>query len=291
MDRRGFLKLGSAVGGTAMLGHLWAPQRLLAVGTAKGAADQVSLGSTGIKVSRLAQGTGTNGWGGSSDQTRSLGLQGVADLLLAGHHHGLGFWDLADQYGSHAHAKAGLKLVARDQVVILTKTHASTEAEMRKDLDRFRREIGTDMIDIVLLHCMTDADWPKKKAGAMAVLAAAKQQGMIRAHGVSCHSLPALKTAAATAWVEVDLARFNAVGASMDAPPAVVLPVLEQMKAAGKGVIGMKILGAGALRDRVDDALSVALATSALDCFTIGAASRQELDDLVARIGKAGLRA
>ena len=99
----------------------------------------------------------------------------------------------------------------------MTKTHASTEKEMWADLDRFRKEIGTELLDIVLLHCMMSADWPKEKAGAMAVLSEAKAKGIIRAHGVSCHDFGALKAAAASDWVEVDLARLNPAGAIMDA--------------------------------------------------------------------------
>ena len=124
----------------------------------------------------------------------------------------------------------------------------------------------------------------------MAVLAEAKQKGMIRAHGVSCHDLGALKTAAATDWVDVDLARLNPAGAVMDAPVDQVLPVLSEMKRKGKGIIGMKILGAGRLRDRVDDALQYALASPVLDCFTIGAETRAQLEDLVARIPRASVR-
>jgi predicted aldo/keto reductase-like oxidoreductase len=215
----------------------------------------------------------------------------VADLLRTGVDNGIGFWDLADQYGSHPHARQALRAVDRDRVVIMTKTHASSEAEMRRDLDRFRREIGTDRLDIVLLHCMMDDDWPKKKAGAMAVLSEAKEKGLVRAHGVSCHTFGALKTAAATDWVDVDLARYNAVGAVMDAAPPQVLAVLREMKAKGKGVIGMKILGAGQLKDRVDEALQVALGTEELDCFTIGAESQSELLDLVRKIPAASVRA
>ena len=156
----------------------------------------------------------------------------------------------------------------------MTKTHASTEKEMWADLDRFRKEIGTDMLDIVLLHCMMSADWPKEKAGAMAVLSEAKAKGIIRAHGVSCHDFGALKAAAASDWVEVDLARLNPAGVIMDATVEEVLPVLADMKRKGKGIIGMKILGAGRLRDRIDDALQYALASPVLDCFTIGAENR-----------------
>jgi aryl-alcohol dehydrogenase-like predicted oxidoreductase len=277
MKRRDFLRRGTVTGGALLAADRF-PHALYAGTTRKHAQDVVTLGQTGIKLSRLAQGTGTNGVDKSSNQIRGLGFQGVADLLRAGVDNGVTFWDLADQYGSHPHAKEALKTVARDKVVILSKTHASTEAEMRADLDRFRREIGTDRIDIVLLHCMMDDDWPRKKA-------------IIRAHGVSCHTLGALKTAAATDWVEVDLARLNPVGEAMDADPTTVISVLQEMKKKGKGVIGMKILGAGKLRHRVDEALQYALAQSVLDCFTIGAESRRELEDLLGRIPPASVRA
>jgi aryl-alcohol dehydrogenase-like predicted oxidoreductase len=290
MKRRSFLRTGS-LAGAALLGARAFPRRLYAAAKEKTAQDVVTLGRTGIRVTRLFQGTGTNGVGRASNQTRALGYDGLVELLRAGVDRGVTAWDLADQYGTHPHAKGALKTVARDKVVIMTKTHASTEKEMRADLDRFRQEIGTDRIDIVLLHCMMSADWPKEKAGAMAVLAEAKEKGIIRAHGVSCHDLGALKSAAASDWVDVDLARLNPAGALMDAPVSEVLPVLAEMKRKGKGVIGMKILGAGRLRHRVDDALQYALASPVLDCFTIGAESQRELGDLIARIPKASVRA
>jgi len=251
----------------------------------------VTLGPSGLRVTRLAQGTGTSGVGKQSNQTRGLGERGLADLLLAGIDNGVHFWDLADQYGTHPHARLALQSIKRDQVTILTKTHATSEAEMRADLDRFRRELGTDYLDIVLLHNMQSPTWPQEKAGAMAVLSEAKQNGIIRTHGVSCHTLGALKTASQTDWVEVDLARLNPVGASMDADPETVISVLRTMKQKGKGVIGMKILGAGALRSRVDEALQFALAQDVLDCFTIGAENVGEFRNLLTRIPAASVRA
>jgi len=233
-------------------------------------------------------GTGTNGVGGSSNQTRRLGLEGLANLLRAGYEQGVTFWDSADQYGTHRYLREALKGVPREKVTILTKTHASTAQEMRADLDRFRRELGTDYIDIVLLHCMMDDNWPQRKAGAMEVLAEAKQKGIVRTHGVSCHTLGALRTAARTPWVEVDLVRINPAGVAMDADPQTVLSVIRQMKQAGKGIIGMKILGAGRLRDRVDEALRFVLAQDVVDCFTIGFESQQELNDLIGRIRRLG---
>jgi aryl-alcohol dehydrogenase-like predicted oxidoreductase len=183
-----------------------------------------------------------------------------------------------------------LKGVRREKVVILTKSWADSEAQMRADLDRYRKELGTEYLDIVLMHCMMDGRWPEKKKGAMAALSEAKQRGVIRAHGVSCHTLDALKAAAASDWVEVDLARLNPAGRHMDAEPAVVLPILKQMKAQGKGIIGMKILGQGDLRGQADTALQYALAQDVLDCFTIGAESREELEDLLKRIPAASVR-
>ena len=289
MRRRDFVRHGAVVGGAAMFGLGRFPHHLFAGATEKRAQDRVTLGRTAIQVSRLAQGTGTHGVNKSSNQTR-LGLQGLADLFRTGVDQGLNFWDLADQYGSHPYAKEALKTVSRDKVVILSKTHASTEREMREDLDRFRSEIGTDMIDIVLLHCMMDADWPQKKAGAMAVLSEAKDEGKIRAHGVSCHTFGALQTAAATDWVDVDRARLNPAGLIMDAPVDQVVPVLQAMKQKGKGIIGMKILAEGRLRARVDEALQYALASPVLDALTMGAESRGELEDLLTKIPHASVR-
>jgi aryl-alcohol dehydrogenase-like predicted oxidoreductase len=291
MRRRDFLKHGVMAGGIAVAGLEGMPRNLLADEKKKYAQDIVTLGNTGIKVSRLAQGTGTRGFSKSSNQTRKLGIKGLAELLRTGVDDGLTFWDCADSYGSHPHVREALAGVKREKVVIMTKSWADTEVQMKSDIDRFRKELNTDYIDILLLHCMMDADWPKKKEGAMAALTEAKAKGIVRTHGVSCHTLGALQTAAATDWVEVDLARLNPAGAYMDADPATVIAVLKRMKARGKGIIGMKILGQGEMRNRVDEALQYALAQPVIDCFTIGAENVAELQDLIKRIPEASVRA
>ena len=153
------------------------------------------LGNTGIDVSRLCFGTGTSGWAGASNQTR-LGMDAFVELLLYGYGKGILFWDLADQYGSHANAAKALKQVDRGSVVLTTKTTASSKSEAEADIDRFLRELGTDYLDIVLMHCLTSADWSKSKRGIMEALTAAKAAGKIRAHGVSCHDLGAFEVAA-----------------------------------------------------------------------------------------------
>jgi aryl-alcohol dehydrogenase-like predicted oxidoreductase len=250
------------------------------------ASDTVTLGSTGIKTSRLAMGTGTVGSGHHSHQT-ALGVKGLSDLLLNGYDHGLRFFDAADSYGSHAHVAEALKHVPRDKVTVLTKSFSRDAAAMRSDLDRFRRELGTDYLDVCLMHCVTEADWTERYKGAMDVLSEAKEKGIIRAHGCSCHSIEALRAAAKSPWVEIDLARINPVGAFMDADPPTVVAVLKEMKAAGKAVVGMKILGQGALRNRQDEGIKFALSLGLLDAFTIGAESKGEQEDLIRRIAAA----
>ena len=161
---------------------------------------------------------------------------------------------------------------------------------MKADIDRFRRELGTDYIDILLLHCMMDADWPERKKGAMEYISELQEKGIVKTKGVSCHTLGALKTAAKTPWVEVDLARINPAGVAMDADVNTVVKVLREMKKAGKGIIGMKILGAGRLRNRADECLQFALAQNVVDCFTIGSESAQEFKQLTEKIPAASVR-
>jgi aryl-alcohol dehydrogenase-like predicted oxidoreductase len=250
------------------------------------ASDIVTLGSTGIKTSRLAMGTGTVGSGHHSHQT-ALGVQGLSDLLRNGYDHGLRFFDAADSYGSHPHVAEALKHVPRDKVTVLTKSWARDAATARADLERFRRELGTDYLDVCLMHCVTEADWTERYRGTMDVFAEAKEKGVIRAHGCSCHSIEALRAAAKSPWVDIDLVRINPVGAYMDADPATVVSVLKEMKAAGKAVVGMKILGQGELRTRQAEAIKYALSLGVLDAFTIGAESKTEQEDLIRRIAAA----
>lgn len=247
------------------------------------ASDTVTIGRTGITTSRLAMGTGTVGVGHHSHQT-ALGIDGLSTLLLNGYDNGLRFFDCADSYGSHPHAAEALKHVPRDKVTVLTKTWARDPATARADIDRFRKELGTDYIDILLMHCLTEGDWTERYRGVMDVMEDAKQKGIIRAHGCSCHSIEALRTAAKSPWVEVDLVRINPLGSYMDADPNTVVSVLREMKVAGKGIVGMKILGQGDMRARQDEALKFALSLDLLDAFTIGAESKAEQEDLIRRI-------
>ena len=287
MKRRDFLKHTVVSAGAITLSPL---NKIFAQEIKKKYAnDIVTLGNTGIKVSRLAMGTGTHGFNHRSNQSDELGIKGLADLLYAAYEQGINFWDSADQYGTHPHLKEALKRIPRERVVILTKTKATTADEMKLDLDRFKAEIGTDYLDIVLLHLMTDTEWNIKKQGAMDVLSKAREDGIIRAHGVSCHTLGALETAANSDWVQIDLARINPYGAMMDADVPTVEIILKRMHEDGKGVVGMKIFGGGRLVDKIDECLKFVLGLDFVDAFTIGQENEKQMLDLVKRIPEASI--
>jgi aryl-alcohol dehydrogenase-like predicted oxidoreductase len=286
MNRREFMAK-AALTGAAVLGSKPLARAMgVSLSQRFAATDTVTLGKTGITTSRLAMGTGTYGFGHTSRQTQ-LGTRGLSELLLSGYDQGLRFLDSADAYGSHAGVSEALKSVERDRVTVLTKSWSRDPDSIRADLDRFRRELKTDYIDIFLMHCLTENDWTERYKGVMDVLSEAKQKGIIRAHGCSCHSIGALRAAAKSPWVEVDLARINPIGSHMDADPITIVSVLREMRASGKGIIGMKILGQGDLRNRQDEAIKYALSLGVLDAFTIGAESRSEQRDLVRRIAAA----
>jgi aryl-alcohol dehydrogenase-like predicted oxidoreductase len=288
MNRRSFFQTAYGTAGAALITALGRPEWLRGA-PARKANDVLYLGEDKIKVTRMAVGLGTN----AGNVQREMGLQGVADYLKFAFDQGQFFWDTGDAYKTHFHIREALKSVPREKVTILTKTDVrTTGADMKVALDRYRQELGTDYIDIVLLHGMHTPNWPTEMQGIMDVLSEAREKGTIRTHGVSIHSLDALKTAAKTPWCKVHLQGINVAGVRMDSTNvAEVVAVLRQSKAAGKGVLGMKILGEGRLRNRIDETLRFVLGLDCLDCFTIGAANREELTDLIRRVPQVSVAA
>src|SRR3954471_5208619 len=286
MNRREFVQ--ATVAATASLA-VASTARAEKASLPKSPTDKVVLGKTGISVSLVGMGTGSHGSGQASNQTR-LGAKGFTRLVRHTLDSGICFFDVADQYGSHVYLREALKGVPRESYVIQTKTHATNFADARSHLERYRMELGVDYIDIVLLHCMTKANWPAENRGSMDYLREAKAQKLIRAHGTSCHGMDPLRTSARDPFVEIDLARINPEGLIMDdRRPDEVASELQEMHDAGKGVIGMKILGEGAFQEpeRRDASLRYVLGLGTVDAFIIGFESPEQVDDILKRTADA----
>ncbi|MDR3623437.1 MAG: aldo/keto reductase [Paludisphaera borealis] len=287
LNRRDFLAQATAAsavltasGSAFAAGAVRAKRELPAGPTAK-----VALGKSGVQVSLVGMGTGSVGSGQSSKQTK-LGVKGFTKVVRHALDHGVNFFDVADQYGSHVYLREALKGVPRDQYVIQTKTHATDAITTRDHLDRYRMELGVDYIDIVLLHCMTKDGWTAEHQGAMEYLMQAKQEKLIRAHGTSNHGMDPLRHSSKTPFVEVNLARINPQGLIMDdKKPDEVASVLEEMHNAGKGVIGMKILGEGQITtpEGKDESLRFVLGLGSVDSFIIGFETTDQVDDILKR--------
>lgn len=248
----------------------------------------VHLGDTGLAVPILAMGTGTVGWGGSSNQTR-LGMERFRVIARRAYERGVRFYDMAEAYGSHPFVAESIKDLPRGELTLLTKLVSAynlTESATRRKIDTFCGELGTDYLDIVLMHYVTSGGWEQDYVAAMQGLSRAKAEGRVRAVGLSCHSLDALREAAVSPWVDVVLARINPFQSHMDGTPEAVNEVLGLARRNGKGVIGMKIFGEGS---RVEEAerersLRFALTEANIHCMTIGFETPEQLDDAVARI-------
>lgn len=255
----------------------------------------VTLGRTKIKTSRFCLGTGMRGGQRQSNHTR-MGKQKFEALIRESHDRGTRMFDLADLYGTHPYVIPALQGIRRDRFEIVTKIwwrEGGLPEKERPDADvvvaRFLRELGTDYVDLVLLHCVVSAKWPEELRKQMDILAKLKDKGLIRAHGVSCHSLEALQAAVTEAWVDSVHARINPFGMSMDGPVEQVVPVLQQLHAAGKGVVGMKIMGEGRLRgddERRDASVKYVLDLGCVDVLNVGCESVEEVDDFTARVRK-----
>jgi aryl-alcohol dehydrogenase-like predicted oxidoreductase len=255
--------------------------------------EKVELGKTGMKFSRFCMGTGVRGGNRASNHTR-MGKEKLERLLNDGFDRGVRWFDLADLYGTHPYLIPALKTIPREKYGIISKIWfqpGGIPEKERPDADvvvaRFLKELGTDYIDLVLLHCVTSPSWNKDLAKQMEIMGRLKQKGTIRAHGVSCHSVEALEAAATEPWVDSVHARINPYGLSMDDKPDKVVPVLKKIHAAGKGVVGMKIIGEGKLRsepDKITNSAKFVLGLGCVDILNIGFEKTDEIDDFATRV-------
>lgn len=252
----------------------------------------ITLGKTGIKTTLLGMGTGFTGFNRSSNITRS----GIAESLIRdSYDKGIRFFDCADSYGTHPYTAKALKDVPREKYTLSTKIWVSSggipETE-RPDanivVDRFRKELNTDYLDIVQIHCMTSAQWTDEQKRQMDILDNLKAKGIIRAHGVSVHSLAAMEAAAASNWVDVIHVRINPFGAAMDSrDPSQVVPVIEKIHKSGKGVIGMKLIGNGNFRndsEKINQSLKYVLGLGIVDMIIVGFEHPDQINNYTARM-------
>ncbi len=256
--------------------------------------DIVELGKTGIKVSRMAQGTGFDGYNHSSAHTRQ-GKEAFDRLLRHSLDQGIRFIDMADLYGSHPFVKDVIKELPRDKFALLTKLWPRKEKWVtpsggaKEELDRYRKELGVERIDVCLIHCMQDGKWPTEFERIRDELSDLKRKGVIRAVGVSCHDLAALQVASEHPWVDVIFARVNYKGGkdySCDGSVEEVSAVLKNTRANGKAVVGMKIFGAGKLvkPEEKDASLKYVFTNGLVDAVTIGCLKPEEVDDTLKRM-------
>jgi len=230
-----------------------------------------------------------------SNQTR-LGRENFQRLLRDAHDRGVRTFDLADLYGSHTYLPTAMDGLARDQYHLISKiwwNDGGIPEPERPAPDvvvaRFLKELKTDYIDLLLLHCVTAPDWPEQLRPQMEALTKLKAQGKIRALGVSCHSIAALEAALLEPWVESVHTRINPYGMSMDGSAAQVVPILKRLHAAGKGVVGMKLIGEGRLRNddaRRDESVKFVLGLGCVDVLNVGFEKVAEIDDFAARVRK-----
>jgi len=217
--------------------------------------ERVQIGKTKIMVSRVGLGTGMRGGNRQSNHSR-MGKEKFNSLVHACYDRGVRLFDVADLYGTHPYLAGALKKMPRKDYAIVSKIwwrRGGIPEQERPDADvvveRFLKELNTDYIDLVLLHCVVSEKWPDELGKQMDIMAKLKKKGIIRAHGVSCHSLAALQACVTEPWVDSVHARINAYGEKMDGPTEKVAPVLKALHEAGKGVVGMKLIGEGSFRN------------------------------------------
>jgi len=284
ISRRQFV-LGTAVAGAATLANRISRAAEETPTAKKKGSDVVTLGKSGIKTSILGIGTGTVG----GSQQRALGEAGFTKLVRHALDCGLRYIDTADMYRMHYLVFAALKGVSSDKYFIQTKTTAKHPEVAKADIERFRRELGIQTLDTLLMHCMSKGGWDADMRPVMDVLYEAKEKGRVRAVGVSCHGYPPLVTSSDCDWIDVHLVRINPFADKMDDTPEKVAAEIKKMHDRGHSVLGMKIFGETGFDspEKRLQSLKYVLGLGTVDAFTIGFTSTAQIDETMAMIEQA----
>jgi aryl-alcohol dehydrogenase-like predicted oxidoreductase len=248
--------------------------------------NSVTFGQTGLTVSRLCFGTAYLGPLGEK-----LTPEAGGELLAHAFELGVTFWDTSDDYGTHPHIAAALRRVPRERVVIASKTY-----EPKGTVKRALHELGTDYLDVMLIHCV-GLNWIEPARRALGILERDKAQGLVRAVGFSTHSAEVCRRAAKWPEVEVLLAVVNPTGTwdqneqIEDGTIADMLDALERAHAAGKGVYAMKVLGRGALASDPAQAIGFAARLPYVHSLCIGMRSLDEVRRNVSLLDRIAMEA
>jgi len=289
LTRRELLKSGLAVGVVAATGTLPLPARK------QTATDWVTLGKSGVKVTRLAFGTGSF----SGKVQRELGQDGFTRLVRHAYDRGVRFFETAESYGEmHRMLGIALKGIPRDTYAIMSKVTTFHEGTAPAEkFDELRKLANTEYFDVMLLHWQHTATWPADTTRWQDGILEAQSKKIIHGRGASVHGLPALRQMPASQFLQVAMSRMNHKGVRMDAEdfnasiggdvPQVVSHV-QQVQKQGMGVISMKLCGEGTF-DREDRkaAMRFAFKTAGVDSVTVGYKNTAEIDEAIENLNLA----
>jgi predicted aldo/keto reductase-like oxidoreductase len=290
--RRQFVKRTSLAAGAAAL----APRAMFAAAQ-RTATDEVALGKTGLKLSRLGMGTGSDG----GKVMTALGKEEFTRLVHYAYDQGIRYFDCAEAYSTFPWIADAIKGLPREKLFIQSKIDGKP-ADVLAKIDSHRQNFQTDYVDSMLVHCMVKDGWTDEWKRVMDAFDQAREKKWIKAKGVSCHTLGALRASVVSDWTEVHLVRVNPQGRHVDgltpepwnkpSPPNDVNPVVAELKTMhekGRGVIGMKIIGNGEFVNAEDREKSIRFAMSRpeIDAVVIGFKNTDEVDEAIKRINAA----
>ena len=288
-SRRDFLKTGLATAALAGAGSL----RLRAA--RETATDWVTLGRSGVKVTRLALGTGTM----SGKVQRELGQEQFTRQVRYAYDHGIRFFETAESYGEmHRMLGVALKGIPRDSYRLMSKVTTHEGVDPQQKIDELRKLAQTDYFDIMLLHWQHTATWPVDSARWQDGILEAQARHAVLGHGASVHGLPALRQVPGNKWLGVAMIRMNHKGKSMDAEDyatsglgnvSEVVTHVKQVRQDGMGVISMKLAGEGTFTTREDRqaAMRFAFRNAGVDCVTVGYKNTAEIDEAIENLNLA----
>jgi len=288
-SRREFLKTGLAAAALASAGSF--PLRA----ARETATDWVTLGKSGVKVTRLALGTGTLG----GRVQRELGQDQFTRLVRYAYDRGIRFFETAESYGDmHRMLGVALNGIPRDSYRLMSKVTTHEGVDPMQKIDELRKLANTEYFDVMLLHYQHTTTWPRDSIRWQDGILEAQAKHAVIGHGASVHGLPALRQTPGNQWLQVAMIRMNQKGVKMDAEEYnthglgnvnEVVKHVKQVRKQGMGVISMKLVGEGAFTTREDRqaAMRFAFKHAGVNCVTVGYKNTAEIDEAIENVNLA----